>query len=77
MNATRMRNTKIFIGQHVWSCLNDFSWILFIFFSPGKNDTKNNSGYIKLSFSIGYFDFYIVTRGTLCLTFKSLNVLTS
>ena len=51
--------THILIGPHIWSCQNDFSWILFIFFSPSQYDTKNNSEYIKWPFSIGYFERYV------------------
>ena len=53
-----MRNTEMLIGPHVWSCQTDFSSILFIFSLPVNTILKNNSGYIKLSFSIGYFERY-------------------
>ena len=54
-----MRNTEILIGTNVWSCQNDFSLILFIFSLPVNTILKNNSGYIKLSFSIGYFERFV------------------
>ena len=62
MKSTRMRNTEILISSHVWSCQNDFSWILFICSLPVNTILKNNSGYIKLSFSIGYFERYVNSK---------------
>ena len=59
MKATRMRNTVILIGPHVWSCQNDFSWILFISSHPVNTILTNHSEYIKLSFSFGYFERYV------------------
>ena len=55
-----MRNTEILIGSHVWSRKTGFSWIMFIFFSPGQYDTKNKQYiYIKWSFSFNYFERYV------------------
>ena len=62
MKATPMRNTEILIGPHVWSCQSDFSLILFIFSLPVNTTLKNNSGYITLSFSNGYFERYINSK---------------
>ena len=62
MKATRMRNTDILIGPHVWSCQNDFSLILLILSLPVNTILKNNNGYIKLSFSIGYFERYVNSK---------------
>ena len=74
-----MRNTEILIGPHVWSCLYDFSWILFIFSLPVNTKLKNKSGYIKLSFSVGYFKRYVNSKSdylelllsVLCIYIKS------
>ena len=57
-----MRNTYILIGQYVWLCQNDFSWILSIFLSPVNMTLKNNSEYIKWSFSICYFERYVNSK---------------
>ena len=44
--------TEILKGPHVWSCQNDFSWIL----------TQNNNEYIRRSFSIGNFERYVNSK---------------
>ena len=59
MKATRMRNTEMLIGPHVWSCQNDYSWNLLMFFLPVNVTLKTNSLYITWSFSIGYFERYV------------------
>ena len=57
-----MRNAEILIGPHIWSCQNDFSWILLIFFSPSKYETKNKCEYKERPFSIGYFERYVNSK---------------
>ena len=58
INMTRMRNTDILIGTHVWSCQNDFCWNLFIFVSVNMT-LKTSSQCINWSYSIGYFEKYV------------------
>ena len=58
INATRMRDTDILIHPHVWSCHNDFSWIMFIFSLSVNMTLENNTEYIQLSFSFSYFERY-------------------
>ena len=58
----RMRNTKILICPHIWSYQNDFNWILLIFFSPSKYETKNNCEYKEWPFFIGYFERYVNSK---------------
>ena len=64
MNATRMRKTEILIDPHVkvWSCQNDFSWMLFICTLPDNTILKFNSGHINVSFPIGYFERYVNSK---------------
>ena len=57
-----MHDTDILIGWHVWSRQDDFSWIMFIFVSPGQYDTKNNITYMKWIFYISYFEIYINSK---------------
>ena len=53
-----MRNTDIFIDSDIWSCQNFSAGFCLFVLLPSQYDTKNNSEYIKSSFSIGYFERY-------------------
>ena len=57
-----MRKIEILLGLHIWSCQNNSSWILLIFFSPSQYETKNNCEYIKWPFSIVNFERYVNSK---------------
>ena len=57
-----MRRADILRGPHVWSCQNDFGWIMFIFSHSVNMTQKSNSKCIKWYYSIGYFDRYVDSK---------------
>ena len=53
-----MRDVEIFICLRVWTHQSNFNGIMFNFSLPVSMTLKNNIKYMKLFFSIGYFERY-------------------